>query len=58
MKSSIRQTFFDVFVKTTEEFKKLDEVDDADEIIKMKKDAFEVWSTIVFMRGLLKITLV
>ena len=37
MKRSIRKTFFDIFVKTTEEFKKLDEVNAAEEIIKMKK---------------------
>ena len=42
----------DSFVKTTKEFKKLDEVCDADERIKTKKNKFESWSTMVFMRGL------
>ena len=32
------------------EFKRLDEVDDAEEIIKMKKNAFGAWSTMVFIR--------
>ena len=41
----------DQFVETTNEFKKIDELDDAEEIIKMKKNAFEAWSTMVFMRG-------
>ena len=39
------------FVKTMKEFKKLDEVNDAERRIKIKKNVFEVWSKIVFMRG-------
>ena len=51
MKSLIGEKFLDSFVETTREFRKLDEVDDAEEIIKMKKNAFEAWSMMVFMRG-------
>ena len=40
----------DNFIETTKEFKKLDEVDDAKENFKSKKNAFEAWSTLVFMR--------
>ena len=40
----------DQFVETTNEFKKIDELDDAEEIIKMKKNAFEAWSIMVFMK--------
>ena len=50
IKSSIGENIWDSFVKTTKEFKKLDEVEDSDEIISMKKNAFEAWSTMVFMR--------
>ena len=50
MKSSIGETFW-FFLKTNKEFKKLGEVEDADEIIHMKKHSFEAWSTMVFMRG-------
>ena len=50
IKSSIEENIWDSFVKTTKEFKKLDEVEDSDEIISMKKNAFEAWSTMVFMR--------
>ena len=39
------------FFKTTKEFKKLDEVNDVEERIKMKKTRFKVWSMIFFMRG-------
>ena len=39
------------FVETTKEFNKLDEVNDAEGIIKMKKIVFEVWLTMIFMRG-------
>ena len=37
VKSSIGQNVLDSSVKTTKKFKKLDEVDDSEEIIKMKK---------------------
>ena len=33
------------------EFRKPDEVGDADEIIITKKNTFEAWSNMVFMRG-------
>ena len=36
VKSSIGENFLDSFVKTTKEFKKFDEVNDADKIINMK----------------------
>ena len=42
LKSSTGEDFLGNFVKTTKEFKKLDEVNDTDEIIEMKKNAFEV----------------
>ena len=42
--------FLDIFLEKTKEFKKLDEVDDSKEIIKMKKNVFEAWSMMVFMR--------
>ena len=51
MKISIGANFWGSFVKTTKTFKKHDEVNDAEEIIKMKKNAFEKWLTVVFMRG-------
>ena len=41
----------DNFVKTTNNIKKLDEVDDAEKIIQMKKNVFEAWLAMVFMRG-------
>ena len=41
----------DSFVKTTKEFKRIYEVDDADEITNMKKNTFKAWSTMVSMRG-------
>ena len=44
----------DSFVETIKEFKKLDKVEDLDEIINMKKNEFAAWSTMVFMRGLEK----
>ena len=50
-KISIGENSLDGFVETTKEFKKPNEVDDAVEIIKIKKNAFEAWSTMVFMRG-------
>ena len=50
MKSLIGENFLDGFFETAKEFKKLDEVDDAEEIIKTKKISFESWSTMVFMR--------
>ena len=50
MKSSIEENILDSFVDTTRECKKLDEVEDADELINIKIDAFESWSTMVFMR--------
>ena len=39
------------FFKMTKEFKKLHEVEDADEINNIKGNAFEAWSEMVFMRG-------
>ena len=51
MKSLI-EYFLDNFVKTNKDFRKIYEVNDAEEIIKMKTNGFEAWSTIVFMRGL------
>ena len=50
IKSQIGEYFLDGIVKKTKKFKKLDEVDDAEEIIEMKKNEFEAWSTMVFMR--------
>ena len=41
VKISIGEDNLDSFVGTTEEFKKLDKVDDAEEIIKMKKKNFK-----------------
>ena len=41
----------DSFVKTTKEFKKYDDVNDAQEIPKTKKNVFEEWSKMVFIRG-------
>ena len=38
VKSSMGENILGSFFKTTKEFKKLDEVDDAYEIIKMKKN--------------------
>ena len=43
VKSLIGENFLDIFIETTKEFKKLDEVDDAEEIINTKKNAFEAW---------------
>ena len=57
MKSSIGENFLDSFVKTTRSFNKLDEVDDAYEIIKTKINTFEAWSTMVFVRGSDKINI-
>ena len=37
------------YFRKKKEFKRLDEVDDAEEIIKMKKNAFGAWSTMVFI---------
>ena len=51
LKSLIGENFWDSFVETTKEIKKIDEVYyDADEIIKMKTNAFEAWSAVVSMR--------
>ena len=44
------ENFLDIFFKDTKEFKILDEVDDAEKIIKMKENAFESWSTMGFIR--------
>ena len=41
VKSSIGENFLDIFIETTKEFKKLDEVYDAEEIIKTKKMHFK-----------------
>ena len=38
------------FVKTTKEFKRLDELDEPDEIVNMEKNAFEAWLMVVFMK--------
>ena len=38
------------FVETKKEFKKLNEVNDAEERIKTEKNAFEIWLPMVFMR--------
>ena len=54
VKSSIGEKNLDSFVETIKEFKKLDKVEDLDEIINMKKNEFAAWSTMVFMRGLEK----
>ena len=51
-KISIGENVLDGFVETTKEFKKLDEVDDSDKIINMKKNAFESCPTVVFIRVL------
>ena len=50
VKSSTEETNWDSFVKSNKEFRGLDKVDDADEIIHMNKNAFEAWSTMVFIR--------
>ena len=41
-----------IFFKITKEFQKLDEVNDAEERIKTKKRAFEIFLTMIFMKGL------
>ena len=40
----------DHFVKKTKEFNNIDEVDYAEEIIEIRKIAFEAWSTIILTR--------
>ena len=40
----------DSFVKKTQAFTKVHEVDDAEKIIKMNKNTFEAWSTIILTR--------
>ena len=50
VKSFIGEKKWGDFVKTTKEFRKLDDLYDADEIIKMNKSKFEAWSTMVSMR--------
>ena len=52
MKSYIRENVLGIFVKITKEFQKLDEMNDARERIKANKCAFEIFLTIIFMRGL------
>ena len=47
----IRETFLDSFFETTEEFNKLDEMQDAYEKSNMKKNAFEAWPAMIFIRG-------
>ena len=47
----MEKIFLGSFIETTKEFKKLDEVDDAEEMIKIKINSFESWPTIVFIRG-------
>ena len=49
VKVSIGKDFLGGYVKKRE-FKKPDEVNDAEERIKMKICEFELWSTMVFMR--------
>ena len=51
MKGSSGENILDSFVKTTKEFKKYDDVNDAQEIPKTKKNVFEEWSKMVFIRG-------
>ena len=51
MKSFIGENFLKSFFKTTKSLKKLDEVNNSEEILKRKKIAFEAWSVMVFMRG-------
>ena len=50
LKSLIGEKYLGVFFKRTREFRKLDEVDDAEETIKTKKNVFEAWSKMDFMR--------
>ena len=50
VKILIREICLDSFVNTTKEFKKLDELENADEIINTKKNEFDAWSTMVFIR--------
>ena len=50
VKTYIVENLLGYFVETTKGFKKLDEENDAEEIIKMKKNAFEAWSIMVFMK--------
>ena len=50
VKISIGENILYSFIKKTTEFKKLDEVGDADEINHMKKNTFEAWSMIISMR--------
>ena len=42
----------DSFVETTNELKRLDEVNDAEQTIKTKKKSFQAWETMVFTRCL------
>ena len=51
VKRSIEEIVSDIFVKTTKEFRKLDEMDYEEEIIKTKKNSFEEWSSMIFMIG-------
>ena len=49
MKFLIGGNYLGCCVETTKEFKKVDNVGDVEEIIKMKKKSFEVWSPMIFM---------
>ena len=51
MKGFIGENILGSFVKITKEFKKIDELNYAAEIIKMKIFLFEAWPTVVFIRG-------
>ena len=51
MKSSILENVLDSFLETTKELERLDEVDNVDEIVNMKKTSFDTWPTMFLMRG-------
>ena len=50
IKISIGEKVLVSFVETKKEFKKLNEVNDAEERIKTEKNEFEIWLPMVFMR--------
>ena len=51
MKTLIGEKVLDIFVKTPKEFKKFGEVDDTEEIKKMERKSFELWTMMLFMIG-------
>ena len=51
VKTYIVENLLGYFVETTKGFKKLDEENDAEEIIKMRTNSFEAWSKLFFVIG-------